>query len=271
MGARREVGSVPFGHMGGDGWSLTYYYAWASSADIPTTIWNDVTVPILDTFDTFDRAPDGGAAGGGADSAPPNHCCFGLNIPSSAWGASLLPVVAQVGDTAWFNRLCDWLTRHFRAETRDALGRPLVRVAESVEWEIGNTANYLLGVSVAAGSSLRRIVQAPPARSYFDGPLLLEASAVSDAAGAHPARCAVDVFRCWRPEPAALNVGVVVFGAATTLRLELANVAAVGAVTYNGRKRASAAFAKGKRGGVLSVPVDEADVGSRIELTVACR
>ena len=67
---------MPFGHMGGDGWSLTYYYAWASSAEIPTTIWNDVSVKILDTFDTFDRPPDGGGCAASADgegSSPPNH------------------------------------------------------------------------------------------------------------------------------------------------------------------------------------------------------
>ena len=237
QGAAKEAGSIPFGHMGADGWNLTYYFAWATSQATAREIWHGVTAPILAQFDTFENEPspccrkaDNGDDHG-EGSPPPNHCCFGLNIPSSVWSVALLPAMAQAGDWEQYGRVASWLRRHFRRETRDALGRTRVSLTESVEWAIGNSANYLLAVTLAHGSSLRAIVQAspprrflstmaymyickkmqaPPPRKFFGGALLLDAHAhlAADVAAA----CAVDVFRCWRRDPdGVLIVGLQVF------------------------------------------------------------
>jgi hypothetical protein len=38
---------LPFGHMGMDGWSLTWYFPWARSANVPASIWRTVSAPLF--------------------------------------------------------------------------------------------------------------------------------------------------------------------------------------------------------------------------------
>jgi hypothetical protein len=213
QGGASESATVPFGHLGGDGWCLSYYFPWASNADVPRRIWEDISRPLLDTFEAFDHPPhqpcyrghDGAearSAGGTIGSSEPNSCCFNLNIPVSAWAASLLPAMAQAGDSVAFERVRRWLERHYRSVSHTEAGGAVIRLAESIEWSIGNTMAYLLGLSLRQGASFRELVQAPRPREYFAGPLLEEASC---------ATCHVDVFRCWRedgPVSSLLHVGL---------------------------------------------------------------
>jgi len=220
QGAATEMGTIPFGHMGGDGWCLTYYFPWAASEAVPRAIWRDLSAPILRRFATFDGPPcrkPWAPHGKGKGSSVPNTCCFNLNIPSSAWASSLLPAAAQAEDWDAYARIQAWVARHY---LREGPGGTL-RLCESMEWEIGNTAQYLLGVSIASGSSFRHLVQRPPPLSFFRAPLLEDVES------------GVDVFRCRRGErDGELRIGLVLpAGAREHVCLRMSNVAGVERVT----------------------------------------
>ena len=76
------------------------------------------------------------------DSPATSHCCLGLNIPKPAWTTALMPVLAQARDTENYWALDRWIRANVR---RAEHGK--VWTEEGVEWSIGNTANYALGVA----------------------------------------------------------------------------------------------------------------------------
>eukprot|EP00946_MAST-07B_sp_MAST-7B-sp1_P003635 g3635.t1 len=216
QGAAAEMGTIPFGHMGGDGWCLSYYFPWATSEAVPRAIWRDISAPILRQFATFDGPPcrkPWAPRGKGKGSSVPNTCCFNLNIPSSAWASSLLPAAAQAEDWDTYTRIQSWIARYYLREGPEGT----LRLCESVEWEIGNTAQYLLGVSIANGSSFRQLVQCPPPLSFFRGPMLEDVES------------GVDVFRCRRGErDGELRIGLVLpAGAFDQILLRMSNVTRV--------------------------------------------
>merc|ERR1719410_318576 len=100
-------------------------------------------------------------------------------------------------------------------------------LGESVEWMVGNTAQYLLGVALQTNPDLyRQMVQQPLSRRYFQRPLL-------EAANWKAGRRAL-VFRCFvmlgkDSSTAELHVGTLLPPRAApsdalTLRLRLTNV-----------------------------------------------
>ena len=257
--ASSEMGTIPFGHMGGDGWCLSYYFPWASSEKIPASIWYTITLPILQQFDTFDRPPAVAAAAAAAAAATtavtgapnccggpsshsgsaatgsdePNLCCFNLNIPSSAWASSLLPAAAQAQDYDTFYKIKRWLDEHYMRT--DDQGR--CSMVESIEWQIGNTMQYLLGLTIVEGSSFRQLVQQPKTKVFYEqGPLLVEVGG------------AFDVYRCYRTRRevgnggsggdgtgwvlhVGLDRGVCPLASVEMLELTLGNVARIDKVT----------------------------------------
>ena len=69
-------------------------------------------------------------------------------------------------------------------------------MVESIEWQIGNTMQYLLGLAIVEGSSFRQLVQQPKTKVFYEqGPLLVEVGG------------AFDVYRCYRTRRAAGNGG----------------------------------------------------------------
>ena len=264
--------------MGGDGWCLSYYTAWAETAEVPRRIWWEISRPIFERMDALDHPPskpccegggkggEGGAEGGGAQGAsPPNACCCNLNLPVGVWAASLLPVMAQAGDLQSFEKVDAFLREHYRRVRDEAPGGRSVWLEETVEWAIGNTATYLLGLALRAGSSFREMVQAPRPLAYFKRPLLVEV-ACRGTAGQPPYRSGADlvpaqnrsaeVFRCWRedegseaPRTSRLHVGVRLSSdeGEVVLAMRLANVASVVRVLPGPGTTAKASVAQAKR------------------------
>ena len=207
QGEKQGVAASPIGHLGSDGWNLTHYFAWARSRSIPERIWHDVTRPILDSFACFDQPPSGWTctktvcddephplpANSSGGSSAPNACCFNLNIPVSAWACSLLPVCAQARDHQTYHTIYSWLKKHYMRRSSSA--RPRAWLEESVEWMVGNTAQFLMAVSLRADPGLyRRLVQHPLPRKFFrEGPLL-EGARWLDR---NHAPTEAGVLRCW--------------------------------------------------------------------------
>jgi hypothetical protein len=260
-----EMGTIPFGHMGGDGWCLSYYFPWASSESVPKSIWYDITVPILQKFETFNQPPlriplnntstisnntnsicynrknvkktekmnvdvEDHSTTLSAGSDEPNLCCFNLNIPSSAWASSLMPAAAQAGDLKTYHTIKNWLDKYYM--NLDNNGR--LSMSETIEWQIGNTMQYFLGVTIAAGSSFRNFVQQPKTKSYFEKPLLVDVLEEDACVAASATSAAiVDVYRCYRTKIKLnswkLHIGLCRENASNdkVLRLKLANVASV--------------------------------------------
>jgi hypothetical protein len=237
--------SVPFGHAGMDAWSLTWYYPWAHSIEVPKQLWRRVCERLV-PWSAIGMGSSGGTSRDSDDtkpsappccsslpkkSSPPNICCATLNIPVSTWAAALYPAVAQIesgeaaskagatdekgkkgdkrdekgkkGDNrdaptgvgaatggAAFersaNRMREWLEKTCMTGLGDSPGSDfgsasgvidpaaLPHIEESVEWSIGSTANYLLGLSIQSGSDLRSLVQKPLPRSFFNGPIVAD-------------------------------------------------------------------------------------------------
>lgn len=211
-------------------------------------------------------APEPGA------SAGPNGCCFNLNIPVSAWACSLLPVCAQAGDAATFDRIKCWLDRHYLREAgNEDDGSKMAWLGESVEWMVGNTAQYLLGLALQTHPDLyRRMVQQPLSRNYFQGPLL-------EAANWKKGRRA-SVFRCFVMQGkdssiSELHVGTflppkLVPSDALTLQLQISNVKKVGNVICNGHVTKFEIEAHTGQM-AISIPLAARDNG-RVEIRVDC-
>jgi hypothetical protein len=238
---------VPFGHAGMDAWSLTWYYPWARSAEVPKQLWRCVCEQLVpweelggstntattNGTDTGTTTSGNGTSSNGTSScsscppklsSPPNMCCLTLNIPVSTWAAALYPAVAQIekgeaedvkgggekgagkkkmgvkggagegggecgigmergaktacGIRQWLEHTCmagaGVGSTGTAASTAATAPPALPHIVESVEWSIGSTANYLLGLSVQSGSDLRSIVQRPLPRGFFNGPLVAD-------------------------------------------------------------------------------------------------
>ena len=249
MNAKAELATVPFGHLGGDGWCLSYYFAWAETAETPRSIWHRLSKPIFERMNALESPPikpccdeseseDGRSGGDGVKGGePPNTCCCNLNLPVGVWACSLLPAMAQAGDLTSFGKVDDYLRKHYRRSLKASTkGRgDRMWVEETVEWAIGNTATYLFGLALKEGSSLREMVHAPLPPSYFKRALVEEIEAPRDS----NIRTA-DIYRCWREDDdrqdvckdSKLHVGVRFTAeelpeTALTLTLRLANVSSV--------------------------------------------
>lgn len=205
---------VPFGHMGMDGWSLAWYYPWAWHDAIPKQIWRVFGAPAvpLAEITTPPRT---------LRSPPPSQSCCTLNIPASAWIASLWPAVLQIGDSVVAAQLKAWLCTHllsFMAASNHSSHESAAYLQEDIEWAIGNSANFLLGCSLEASgaNALRQLVHHPPPRSLFRGPLIVEVV---------PASCSV--YQAFMQDDAEMLVEIGTNGDATGVSFMLANTSKV--------------------------------------------
>lgn len=110
-------------------------------------------------------------------------------------------------------RVLDWLRKYYRRDTESG-----VWLNEGVEYQIGNTANYLLTISMLSGSNLRHLCQKILPRAYFDGPLLIGAEG-------HPiATSGAEVIRCWKESnngDTAVHIALLVDSRCSKVRLEM--------------------------------------------------
>eukprot|EP00520_Triparma_pacifica_P018382 CAMPEP_0118658528 /NCGR_PEP_ID=MMETSP0785-20121206/14618_1 /TAXON_ID=91992 /ORGANISM="Bolidomonas pacifica, Strain CCMP 1866" /LENGTH=593 /DNA_ID=CAMNT_0006551555 /DNA_START=336 /DNA_END=2117 /DNA_ORIENTATION=- len=152
----RVLGSLPFAHLGSDAWDLNYFYYWSTSVKAVEKIYYDFVKGKVDelresgSWRIKGKCCKGGGGGGKWNSPPPAVCCFGLNIPKSAWSSAIFPVLIQAKDEENAEVVGDWLRRELRMERGDK-----VWLEESCEWSIGNTANYAMAVAMRNGSDCR--------------------------------------------------------------------------------------------------------------------
>lgn len=151
---RRHVGGsgVPFL----DGRALTWYYTFATHPETVREIWGHVVKQI--DRRQLERPPVR------FDSAAPNELWGNSNIPFISEVAALYPVAAQVGDVDSSQLLRRWIAEYFPERIVDEQKKMPVTsyLTESVEWSFLNTAHYLLGLAVEAGSNLRAMYQNQP-------------------------------------------------------------------------------------------------------------
>lgn len=141
-----QVNKMPLavGHIGGDGWSFTYWPAWSPSLTTVQAVWHAHLRPLLDPVLaelTDIRAPD--PFGG-----PPSKGCLCLDLPRSVTAAYLFSAAAAVGD--------EDVARHLYAFLR-TLQRHDGSLMDGRDWSMASTAQVLLGLSTLRGASLRNI------------------------------------------------------------------------------------------------------------------
>mmetsp|Transcript_7941 Transcript_7941/g.16582 ORF Transcript_7941/g.16582 Transcript_7941/m.16582 type:complete len:676 (+) Transcript_7941:167-2194(+) len=202
----RVLASLPFAHIGSDAWDLNYFFMWATRSEPVKAIYDKYVKVRLETLRESGTWSEeecsccGGDGDGepkakhatGWNSAPPAVCCFGLNIPKSAWSSAILPVLAQAEDWDMYETVSKWLTGQLRKEGTEEG----VWLGESCEWAIGNTANYAMGVAFRNGADARALHHGLSVR---EGGVRVLSCEPRD----------MDVWRC-RMEGGALQVG---FGA----------------------------------------------------------
>ena len=153
---------IPGGHPGVDGWSLLWYQPWASDPGAAERIWQEAAQRMNWSVYTNQAA----------GTAPPKDepgCCRALALPLPAVASFLYPAAVACGDAVRAAQLHDWMARYYvtHADGATFLNCP-------AEYRIGSTANVAIGELLRHGSNLRHLVQRPPPRSYFNGPLVTE-------------------------------------------------------------------------------------------------
>ena len=160
------LASLPFAHLGSDAWDLNYFYFWTTSVAAVRKIYFDFVKGKVDQLRTagsweVEREKkdvscccEGAKEGDGKqdvwNSPPPAVCCFGLNIPKSAWSSAIFPVLIQANDNENTEVIEAWLRENLRQERAG-----MVWLEESCEWSIGNTANYAMAIAMRNGSNCR--------------------------------------------------------------------------------------------------------------------
>lgn len=149
----------PIGLLGADAWSILWYAPWAETLEFPRQLWSQ-------TRKRFD--PAALISGESPTQAIlPGQYCMRSVPPLVATISFLAPAARICGDAATANTLDGWLDRHF---LKTQGGRTYLEI--NPDWKIGVTANRALSLAIANGSDVRRMVQVPVSRSYFQGPLL---------------------------------------------------------------------------------------------------
>ncbi len=148
------IASLPFGHVGSDAWDFSYFYLWSTSPSAVTALYNYCVKPNIDALresGTWSLSDSRAAQPHPKwDSAPPAVCCFGMNIPKTAWTSAILPVLAQAHDCSNLSAVLSWVRAQLRVESPKG-----VMLQESCEWSIGNTANYAIATAIMNGSDFR--------------------------------------------------------------------------------------------------------------------
>ena len=226
-----------------------------------------------------------------SSAAPPSVCCATVNIPTSTWAASLYPLAVQVADGGAARAIRTWLEAHFvrrgggggaEAVTPEPVGgragaggagerhdEPLpagcARVREGVEWAVGSSANYLLGLALEAGGAgrLRDTTWQPLPRAYFRGPLVHEVlPTTTDVYRAFRRRNDSEIVLELRPAGAV--------GARVVVEVLLRNVPSGGVAAVRAEPVAAPAAAPAAAAAAAAAAAPEWALLSAAELTAAC-
>lgn len=154
---------VPRGHPALDGWSLLWYYPWASNPEALARIW-----AIAKTHFVMPGEHPVGEESSASDELVEPSCCSVQGLISSVAVGSLLAPAARVcGDREAADKLDAWLDENYMRRE----GEMLYWFPDTT-WRIGVTANRLISMAQKNGSDLRALVLRPLPRAYFSGPLI---------------------------------------------------------------------------------------------------
>lgn len=130
----------PFGHPGLDGWSLLWYEAWATERGSAIALWREAAAKI--DWKVFDAPSD--KIRGGMECADPS------DVPATASASFLAAAARACGDPETAERLERALDVHLVRE------KGYYFLDLDREWRIGATANRILALAEANGSSWRK-------------------------------------------------------------------------------------------------------------------
>jgi hypothetical protein len=161
---------VPRGVPGLDGWSVLWYYPWASDPGRVGQIWKRAAAHI--NWDLFsDSNP-------GLTNIPLADCCGGMGEVSAAVVAAFdFPAAVCAGDDKSAALLKGWLERFCLERTN---GMAYIRT--DVKGKIASTANYLIGLGLLNGADTRALVHHPLPRDYFNAGPWIESVSPAEAA-----------------------------------------------------------------------------------------
>ena len=133
---------LPRGHCGLDGWSLLWYEPWAANRADAIALWRDAVRKI--DFSALESAPD---ALSGRES-----CCSPVDVPPVATTTFLAAAARACDDPETAERLEKIADRHL--VRKDGMAW----LAVGRDWRIGATANRIISLAYANGSSFRALL-----------------------------------------------------------------------------------------------------------------
>ena len=135
----------PRGHSGLDGWSLLWYEPWAANRADAIALWREAVGKI--DFAALENAPD---ARRGVDT-----CCDPVDVPSVATTTFLAAAARACDDPDTAARLEKIADRHLVRKD----GMMWLDVGR--DWRVGATANRIIALAYANGSSFRDFLTVP--------------------------------------------------------------------------------------------------------------
>ena len=139
----------PRGHGGLDGWSLLWYEPWAEDRRTALELWRSAAAKIdWSDIETGDDARKGGMS-----------CCDPVDVPPITVATFLAAAARACDDPATAERL-------ERISSRALVRRDgMLYLDVGRDWRIGSTANFIISLAYANGSSFRRLCT-----GHFDRP-----------------------------------------------------------------------------------------------------
>ncbi|MFA7158312.1 MAG: hypothetical protein WC299_03330 [Kiritimatiellia bacterium] len=160
---------VPRGVPGLDGWSVLWYYPWASDPERVGQVWKR-TAGHIDWTAFSDSNP-------GLTNIPLADCCGGMGeVPAAVVAAFDFPAAVCAGDDKSAALLKGWLERFYLERTNG-----LAYIRTEVKGKIASTANYLIGLSLVNGADSRALARHPLPRDYFETGPWIESVLPEDA------------------------------------------------------------------------------------------
>ena len=135
----------PRGHNGLDGWSLLWYEPWAADRRTALELWRSAAAKI--DWNHIETGAD--ARKGGMD------CCDPVDVPPITVATFLAAAARACDDPATAERL-------ERIASRSLVRRDgMLYLDVGRDWRIGATANFIISLAYANGSSFRRLCTRP--------------------------------------------------------------------------------------------------------------
>jgi len=175
--------SIPAGHLGLDGWCLSYFFPWCENLKVAEYLYYEQSQKLID-WSILDRPYKKELDP--LEYGCENGMCVMAAIPMTATLGFVASAAAQAGDSTNAERISKWLRENVWMEETIG-GKTGAYLKANAEWQIGQSAQYLMGCThINSDFTFRDLVDNPLPRDFFSLPYV------------ESIEPAVEVYKCTR-------------------------------------------------------------------------